>query len=234
MTKKIEKTEETNSFSFKKNIGKMLQLQLSPGNENDRYYVKLIGFLQDKSIIVTAPHDPEQPIRIPQDQFFVVRLMSGVSAQVFTAHAIGVTSHPYPHLHLSFPDKMESKNVRIAERFDCKIIATVQHENPDMTLTDGKSAIITNISTAGAQIYSIEELGNAGDKIILSSKIIVADLEEQYLKIPAIIRRVIEIGDSTTKKEYGLEFTFNDENSNDKDKLLLYGFLYEQMVEGIH
>lgn len=223
-------TEKTNGINFKNNIGGMLQLQFSPGNENDRYYVKLIGFVQDKSIIVTAPYDQKQPIRVPEGQFFIVRLLAGVSAQSFTSHTIYVTSHPFPHLHLSFPDKLVSKNIRKAERFDCKIIATVQNEEPDKTVTDRKSALITNISTAGAQILSVEKLGDVGDNVVLASKITVADLEEQYLNIPAVIRRIINNDGATTKQEYGLEFIFTSENSNDRDKLLLYSFLYEQMV----
>ncbi len=225
-------TKKTNNFNLKNNIGNLLQLQFSPGN--DRYYVKLVGYVEGKSIIVTTPYDNELPIRVPEGQSFIVRLLSGKSAKVFTTSAIYITSYPFPHLHLSYPNMLESKNVRKAERIKCKIIVTVQNEEPDKTFEDSKSAVIPNISKAGAQLVSVEELGGVGDRIILSSKITVAELKEQYMRITAIIRRAIKNEKNTIRHEYGLEFTFDGENSSNMDKLLLYSFVYEKMLEGIH
>ena len=225
-------TKAPDNFNLKNNIGETLQLQFSPGN--DRYYVKLIGYVENKCIIVTTPFDQEQPIRIPDNQVFVVRLVSGTSVSAFTAHALHITTYPFPHLHLSFPNNIESINVRKSERIKCNIIVTAQNEESGKNFDNKKSALIPNISKAGAQLLSAEELGNVGDKILLSSKISVAELEEQYMNISAIIRRADEINDKTSKYDYGLQFTFDGKGSNDKDKLLLYNFIYEKMLEGSH
>jgi len=82
-----------------------------------------------------------------------------------------------------------------------------------------------NLSTAGAQLITNEAIGESGDKISITCKVTVAQFE-QYLNITGIIRRITEKEDDAAKFEYGIEFTIPD----DKDKLLLHGFIYEQML----
>ena len=215
-----------NNLALKHNIGNTLQLQFSPGKEDDRFYVKLIGYLENKSILVTAPRSDGVPLRIPADQKFIVRMFSGNSAQGFTATAIHSTKHPYPHLHLTFPTDLESITVRQAERVSCKLIVTVQNEEQERSLGEGKSASMEDISTAGSQLFSNESLGEKGDTITINSKIKVAGIE-QYLKISGKIRRAVNKEKEDGKFEYGVEFILLE----DTDKLLLHGFVYEQMMK---
>lgn len=215
-----------NNLDLKHNIGNTLQLQFSPGNKDDRYYVKLIGYLENKSILVTTPRSDGVPLRITADQKFIVRMISGNSAQGFSANAIHATTHPYPHLHLTYPQDLESITVRKAERVNCKLIVTVQNEETDRSLGEGKSSSMQDISTAGAQLLSKESLAEVGDTITINSKISVADIE-QYLKISGKVRRAVAPKDEHGMFEYGVEFILMEDN----DKLLLHGFVYEQMVK---
>ena len=215
-----------NSLELKHSIGDTLQLQFSPGSADDRYYVKLIGFLENKSIVVTTPRLNGAALKIPVDQLFIVRMLSGNSAQGFTATALYSTTRPYPHLHLTYPDNLESITVRKAERVNCKLIVTVQNEAPDCSLGEGKSASMQDISTAGSQILTLESIGKKGDTITINSKVNVAGLE-QYLTISGIIRRVVEPEKEDDRFEYGIEFILLEDN----DKLLLHGFVYEQMMK---
>lgn len=215
-----------NTLELKHSIGDTLQLQFSPGNAEDRYYVKLIGFLENKSLVVTTPRLDGSALKIPVDQLFIVRMISGNAAQGFTATALHSTTRPYPHLHLTYPENLESITVRKAERVNCKLIVTVQNEEPDRSLGDGKSASMQDISTAGSQIYTLESIGEKGDTITINSKVNVAGLE-QYLTISGIIRRVVEPEEEGGRFEYGIEFVLLEDN----DKLLLHGFVYEQMMK---
>lgn len=216
-----------NTLDLRQNVGDTLQLQFSPSNKDERFYVKLIGFLENKSILVTTPRAEGVPLRIPTEQKFIVRMISGNSAQGFSATAIHATSHPYPHLHLTYPQNLESITVRKAERVNCKLIVTVQNVEADSNITDGKAASMQDISTAGAQLFSSDELGNVGDTITINSKVTVAEIE-QYLTISGIIRRIVDKADSKNgKNEYGIEFVLLE----DSDKLLLHGFVYEQMTK---
>ena len=215
-----------NNLDLKHSIGDTVQLQFIPGNEDDRYYVKLIGFLDGKSIVVTTPRDHGSSLRINNDQEFVVRLISGNAAKGFNATTIHTASRPYPHLHLTFPEKLESTTVRKAERVDCKLIVSVQNEEDGKAFPEGKSAAMKNLSTAGAQLSSNDPIGDTGEKISITCKVTVAQFE-QYLNITGIIRRISEKEDSEVGQyEHGIEFTI----PNDNDKLLLHGFIYEQML----
>ena len=211
-----------NSLDLKHNVGDTLQLQLSPGKAEERFYVKLIGFLKDKSILVTAPRSDGVPIRVSADQKFIVRMISGNSAQGFSANAIHSTTHPYPHLHLTYPTELESITVRKAERIDCKLIVSVQNEDPNKAFPERRSASMENLSTVGSQLISNESLGETGDTISISCKVTVAEME-MYLNIRGIIRRITEKNKTI---EHGIEFITPD----DKDKLLLHGFIYEQLL----
>ncbi|MCW8899291.1 MAG: flagellar brake protein [Gammaproteobacteria bacterium] len=216
-----------NDLDLRQNVGDTLQLQFSPNKKDERFYVKLIGFLENKSILVTTPRSDGVPLRIPAEQKFIVRMISGNSAQGFSAQAIHATSHPYPHLHLTYPKDLESITVRKAERVNCKLIVTVQNVESENTTADGRSASMQDISTAGSQLLSNDTLGEVGDTITINSKVNVADIE-QYLTISGKIRRAVEKENSKSGKyEYGIEFILLE----DKDKLLLHGFVYEQMTK---
>jgi len=212
-----------NSLDLKHSVGDTLQLQFHPGKAEDRYYVKLIGFLEDKSLLVTAPRSEGVPLRIAADQGFIVRMISGNSAQGFSANAIHSTKHPYPHMHLTYPKELESITVRKAERIDCKLIVTVQNEEAGKSFSERKSASMENLSTAGAQVSSNETIGETGDKISINCKITVADME-MYLNITGIIRRISE---KDNMQQHGIEFTMSEQN----DKLLLHSFIYEQLLK---
>ena len=215
-----------NSLELKHSIGDTLQLQFSPGNADDRYYVKLIGFLENKSIVVTTPRIDGSTLKILPEQRFIVRMISGNAAQGFSATALYSTTRPYPHLHLTYPNDLESITVRKAERVNCKLIVTVHNEEPDRSLGEGKSASMQDISTAGSQIFTIEPIGEKEDTITIKGKVNVAGLE-QYLTISGIIRRVVEPKEEGGRYEYGIEFVLLEDN----DKLLLHGFVYEQMMK---
>ncbi len=213
-------------LALKHNIGDTVQLQFIPGKEEDRYYVKLVGFLDGKSIIVTTPRAQGAALRIANDQQFIVRLVSGNAAKGFNATAIYSTTRPYPHIHLTFPDNLESTTVRKAERIECKLIVSVQNEEDGKTFDKRKSASMQNLSTVGAQLTTNEALGDKGDKISIACKVNVAKFE-QYLNITGIIRRISEKeNDDDSKLEYGIEFMIPDDN----DKLLLHAFIYEQLL----
>ncbi|MFK5913170.1 MAG: flagellar brake protein [Woeseiaceae bacterium] len=214
------------SLDLKHNIGGTLQLQFTPGNADDRYYVKLIGYLEDKSLVVTTPRMDGSALKIQPDQKFIIRMISGNAAQGFTATAMHSTSRPYPHMHLTYPKDLQSITVRKAERVNCKLIVTVQNVQEERSMDEGVSASMEDISTAGSQLNTLKPLGEKGDTISIKSKISVAGME-QYLTISGIIRRVVEPEEEGQSFEYGIEFVLLEDN----DKLLLHGFVYEQMTK---
>ena len=217
---------EVKTLEFKNNIGNMLQLQFSPQpNQDERFYVKLIGFLENKSFIVTTPRFDGVPLKIIPSQKFIVRMMSKSKAQVFTTSAIHSTSHPYPHIHLAYPEKFDSITIRKAERVHCKLNVSVHNEDPLNPTSRHNTALMHDISTAGALLYATEELGNIGDTISIETTITVAGMDQE-LFFSAKIRRMVPPDKGRDTYEYGIEFTMLE----DKTKLLLHAFVYEQIA----
>ena len=208
---------------LKNNVGNTLQLQVSHSNKDERFHVKLIGVLENKSILITAPRADGGVLKIDERQEFIIRMMSGSAAYVFTSAAIFATNHPYAHLHLTYPKSLESITVRKAERVNCKLIVSVQCSGE--STGEAISASMHDISTAGAQLFSNESLGEVGDSISINTKFSVAGID-QHLLIPGIIRRAISASIDDAEYEYGIEFN----SIEDKDKLILTAFVYEQMM----
>jgi len=207
--------------------GDSLQLQYYPCKPDDeeRYYVRVIGSLVGKSIITTAPTCDGKSLIANEEQLFAVRLLSGKTVQAFVSHIIKKAVTPYAYIHLHYPEEMESKIVRQANRATTQVIATVQNEETGKSDIKTKSALITDMSTGGGLVVTTEEIGEVGDLISTVAKIKVADIED-YISIPAIIRRIIPKQDDEDKFRYGVEFQWSDE----KDKLAVHGFVYEQIA----
>lgn len=210
--------------NLKNNVGNTLQLQLAHSNKDERFHVKLIGVLENKSILITAPRADGGVLKLEERQEFIIRMMSGSAAYVFTCTAIFATNRPYAHLHVTYPKSLESITVRKAERVNCKLIVSVQSSG--VPAGEGISASMHDISTAGAQLFSNESLGEIGDDITINTKFSVAGID-QHLLISGIIRRAVSATTDDAEYEHGIEFNSID----DKDKLILTAFVYEQMMQ---
>ena len=211
-------------------VGDTMQLQLVPGGVDDRHYVRMIGYMAGKSIVVTTPRVDGATLDIQPGQKFVIRLLSGQSIQGFEAQAICTAEEPYPHMHITYPSTLKSVVMRSSERVSTKLIVSVKNEEPDSAYNNRRSALIADLSTDGALIISKESLGVEGDTIILHARIDVKDLDN-YIDIPAIIRRITNITGATGQVpgrfEYGVQFQIVDKN----DKLLIYAYVYERITK---
>ncbi len=213
------------------NSGDALQLQFYPQTASDRearYYVRVIGYLSGKSIIATAPVLDGKLMLLQEGQQFTVRLISGNSVQAFMTSLLKKTTAPYPYIHLSYPEELESKTIRKAQRVNTNIIASVQNLEPGKELIKTTSARLNDLSSAGALILSKDELGDVGDMLSISVKLIVAEHDE-YLNISAIIRRCLDKTDVDDKNRYGVEFQIADE----REKLVIHGYVYEQIAKSM-
>ena len=217
-----------NFSEIKVDIGESIQLQDPSSKTDERIFVKLIGYRDGKSLIVTMPRANGDLIRVVNGQLFIVRLFSGQTVYAFNVTVMESKASPYPYLHLSYPKKVESVVVRNAQRVNVELIVSVQSGDFENTNGDSVSAKLTDLSTGGAKLVTMKPIGNVGEDISMSAKLTVGGVE-QYLQILATIRRV-ETDDNAgqTSYAYGLEFRFVEE----KDRLVLHGFVYEQLSKG--
>ncbi|NOZ11834.1 MAG: flagellar brake protein [Gammaproteobacteria bacterium] len=214
---------------LKFSVGDALQLQCTRGQEEDRYYVKVIGFLEHRSLIVTTPRLDGVPMSFREGHLFVSRLLSGNSVYGFETSVLRTSLHPYPYLHLAYPAKSAHLIVRKAHRAQTDIIVSVTNEDSAGGYTENQSARIRDISTAGIAVSSLQALGKVDDLVTVNIKLTVAGIEE-YQVLPAVIRNCIASPDpeldDPQEFRYGLEFQLLE----DQQTLVLHGFVNEQLV----
>ena len=169
---------------IKLDIGDTLQLQLQGDAAQTRYYVKLVGYLKGKSVIVTTPTHDGKLMLLREGQGFVVRMFSGKSVYAFGATISKVTNVPFPHLHLHYPSQVRGLAVRRGARARVNLICAV-------TGADGRThaASLVDLSTGGAMLTAKAPIGIRDDRLAIKFRVVVSEVEE-FLTIPAVLRSV--------------------------------------------
>jgi c-di-GMP-binding flagellar brake protein YcgR len=223
-----------NLLALNLGIGDALQLQdasVSNRVPNRRYYVKLIGFLNKASIVVSHPMQDEKLLAVEDGLNFHVRGFSGRKTYEFNAKVLFASATPYPHLHLSFPKQIDCLTMRGALRIQPKLASWI--ETMDAVSASGKiPAIVVDLSTSGARVHANRQFGKVGDEVKVAFRLPVDD-EEQAFLIPAVIRNSYnetlseELGGAEVMT-HGLEFIQPIGNV----RMALQNFIYKTMAEG--
>ncbi|MFZ4539590.1 flagellar brake protein [Propionivibrio sp.] len=203
-------------------IGDPLQIQTQVEQSESRYYVKLIGYLKGKSVLVTAPQLEGNLCYIKEGQAFVVRFFSGKNAYAFTSSVTRVANVPYPHLHLSYPSQVRGLVVRSGDRVNARIICSVSI--PEDTKTVAVPGLITNISVGGALLSSRKKLGDKNDQLVIKFRVFIRDIEF-FITIDATICSVLH--DDVGEILHGLRFAGLP---NDM-AIALTAYVYQKLAE---
>lgn len=221
-----------NLLALNLGIGDALQLQDTSAPEL-RYYVKLIGFLNKAGIIVSHPVTQDGIlISVADGQNFIVRGFSGRKTYVFDASVLCPTAVPYPHLHLSYPKKIECTAMLAALRIKPKSLSGwIEPVKADSGETRMPIAIV-DMSTSGVRVHAGKQFGNIGDEIKVMFSLPI-DGEEQSFSIPAVIRKSYDetlpvSPDGATGITHGLEF-LRPEGSV---RMALQGYIYRVIAQG--
>lgn len=207
---------------IKLDIGDTLQLQVQ--NDSQRYYVKLIGYLKGKSVLVTTPTQDGKVLLMREGQAFVVRMFSGKSVYAFGTTIFKVANVPFPHLHLTYPSQVRGLVVRRGARARVNLIAAVSG-------TDGRShaATIVDLSTGGAMLVAKAPMGVKEDRVAIKFRVVVNEIEE-YLTIPAILRSVhatAAVEGERPQVHHGVQF----EDMPHAEQVVLSAFVYRILFE---
>ena len=223
-----------NLLALNLGIGDALQMQdssVSNRAPNRRYYVKLIGFLNKASIVVSHPMQDETLLAVEDGKNFLVRGFSGRKAYEFNANVLFSSHIPYPHLHLSFPKQIECLTMRGALRIQPKLASWI--ETMDAASAPIKvPAVMVDLSTSGARVHANRQFGKVGDEVRVAFHLPIDD-EEQVFSISAVIRNsynetLTEDLGGAEVMTHGLEF-IQPEGSM---RMALQNFIYKTMAEG--
>ncbi|MDX8399645.1 MAG: flagellar brake protein [Gallionellaceae bacterium] len=233
-----EKTPEEGKERFTFNDMKLKvddKLQLEPPVHlgNDRFLVKVLGFIRGISLMVSAPVAPNgSRLQLLENESVVMRSFAGQNAFGFGCTILRSCKIPAEYLHLSFPSNIQGIMIRKAPRIKTRIIANVQIRTSlggDLSVP----SLITNISSNGAALETKEYLGDKGDNIQLTFRVNLHKVDA-LLSVKGMICAVLTNKAGTTASpdlmRYGIEF----KDMLPNDSVILQSMIYQYMIESPH
>jgi len=194
-TGKLEITDDL--LSLPVHVGDAWQLQADRLGKQ-RYFAKLIGYLNQRSLIVMVFGADTLPAI---GDGFSVRGFIGNKTYEFYSHVTGVSNSPYPHLHLDFPKQTQTRLMRRAIRVRTQLPAVASGLPSNLKAT----LVVSEISATGAGLSADVFLGTVGDYITLNFSI-PSEGVDQFYNIPVVIRNVADAVDASYALQYGVEF----------------------------
>ena len=202
-------------------VGETLYLQ-QIDNPAVRYTVRLIGFVKNKTVMVTAPAIDGKLEFVRDGQTFIVRAFAGKKAYAFVTSAVKSVHSPHPYLHLAFPKEVRCTVVRRGVRAQVKIIASVALDNPERV----GAAVLADLSMGGASGTLKQVLGQKGEEGQIKFKVHAAG-QDEILNLKMVLRSIApaEGGDGY---KHGFEFL----DVSIHDRLILSAFVHQILAEG--
>ena len=196
---------------IKLKIDDRLQVQPPPAIDKERRLVRLIGYVPNRSIIVTPPQADGLNLLLSEDDAMIIRVFTGHSAYGFPTTVLKVCHYPYDYVHLAFPQVIQKLVIRKAVRVRVQIIASVQ--NPSMG--DPVAGMILDLSATGTLITTRQDIAKVGDTLYLKFRL-KSNMIEADLALQGVVRGASntvddldadqEEGPVDLKFRYGVEF----------------------------
>lgn len=200
--------------------GDVLQLQLSGAEQ--RYPAKLIGYVNEKTILITAPGNGSQLLMLRENQSLTVRSFSGTSAYAYHSQIIRTCNSPLPYLHLSWPKSVHKVPIRGSTRVDYNLSGTALNLNQDASRNQYPVQIV-DLSTSGAAFVASRPVGKKNDALRLSFAAKIHAIEVNP-DLNGVIRSV-QPGEDGASIRYGIQFL----NLSLLDTLTLQGMVCQQV-----
>jgi hypothetical protein len=203
-------------------VGDTIHIGLQSGLVKGRSTVTVLGWLENVCIMVTAPAEDTLRLLLKEGEPILARVFTGQNAFAFNGTVLKNVHAPFRHLHLSFPEKVESASIRSSPRCRVNLPATVS------TLSGGsREATLIDIGTNGALIETTE-IAEA-DKGAID---IACSLELHGVPVSMNLRaQVLAMRNKSDgiepRCQYGVRFLDPDSN----ERLILGSLVCYQMLE---
>ena len=183
-------------------IGSELQIDRPEDDSGQLFKANLIGYRTGHTLIVTAP----MTTSFAEGDRCVVRFESGDSMFAFNSHVISVCNHPFPYLHLEYPEGVQGVMARRSQRISVNdLVMMLVMENEGHKL----SVALADISLSGARLVASQRLGSVGEKFSIEIPNKVYQATERIV-LPCAIRYVREerrtSGSGGSLYHHGVEF----------------------------
>lgn len=215
--------------SLNLHIGDPLVLMDLAGDGNTRYSVRVIGYVEDKSLLVSTPRVRGAPVLIREGQVFGVRLRESNRVVGFTTHVIRSNQSPFPYLHLHPPQEMESIVVRGEPRVPIELLVAVAERVGEEDYAESRPAMLSDLSTTGCRLLAAGALAETGARVRIAARLPVVEVHRDVALHGEIrsVSRVRSEDDAETVEtfQHGVAFDACDDDA----RILLEAVLYEHM-----
>lgn len=210
-------------------VGDRIQLQPPATVGTERYIVRLIGYLENATLLVTMPLENGLRVPLRENDKIVARVFTSQKAFGFTTTIERVCKIPYDYLHLSFPYAIQGSIVRKSPRVRTKVITSVTR--PEETdESKRQSGLIVNLSADGALVRARQPLADKGDSLRMAFRVNLHNVDA-FLTVNAIVRSVFRDengeGSAAPMHNHGVQFLELKPN----DSVILQSMIYQQMIE---
>ena len=208
--------------------GDRLQLQLPPALGSERPIVRLIGYLEPASLMVTHPVLNGQRVPFREEDKIVARVFTSQKAFAFDTYVIRTCTIPYPYLHLSFPTRIQGSVIRKSPRVKMTLKATIG--GPAIAGKTHFPVQITNLSADGALVRAPEGMWGKGQDVTLAFQVRLHHVDAK-LEVEAIIRSIVQEASREGGDDFGYSHGLQFINVGPNDRMILQGLIYQQMIE---
>lgn len=139
--------------------GDLVQVQTLNGSSSERYQVSIIGMHPPHSVLVTLPVVTGKLVFMKEGKHLLVRGFVGKDAVAYRTQVLKSLLSPYPYMHLSYPESVQSMRIRKTARVPVDMVAAI------FAGTTEFAARITDLSCGGARLASKVVIGSEGDEI---------------------------------------------------------------------
>lgn len=215
--------------SLNLHIGDPLVLVDNSGPAAVRHGVRVIGYMEEKSLMVTTPRVRGAPLLVKEGQVFGVRLRESNRVVGFTTHVIKSHQSPFPYLHLHPPAEMESIVVRGEPRINMQMLVSVARLEGEQLASEARPVMLSDLSTTGCRLLSSAPIADPETRVRIAARLKVAEVSRD-LVLKGTIRSISHVraeeGMGGDSYQHGVAFSDRDDDA----LIVLEAVLYEHMA----
>lgn len=206
-------------------VGEQLRLEVRAPNQ--KLAVRLLGYREPTSLLVSAPRIPPNGAAVHQGTRMMARLMVGDYLCTFETRLMQVQTRPFSYWHLEYPARIDCRRIRKAARIPINLSVRVEKSDMGFDAAEGaQAAICRDISLQGGCLETSRPLAQSGERLFVTVRVSVAGMDHLLL-LPALVRNVQQQETGTVPVfSQGVEFVDLEEDT----RLVLAGFVYEQQL----
>lgn len=206
-------------------IGTPFSLGVEGEPTRRRHAVKLVGWVEGDSILVTHPRNEDHLLAIREGDAFQVRAAHDKWTCAFETTVLRVQLQPYPYLHLGYPSRARLTQVRGSTRVKMGIVASVGARGGNVR----HACTLRDLSLGGLLVQGRQRIVNPGESVDVYFRLQV-DGERRVFELAGKARNVSPAPDCGAAEAWNHGIELDPLVEPQRSTLRLY--LYSRMLDG--